>query len=214
MNIQLRMLAVALGSVAAGCSTYSVPRYAVSVDNVTELRKLRGHPISVGDFTTKTGDDSSIGCRIVGPIKTQDGEPYAQYIRKALLAELRMAEVYAERAPVTLSGSLDHLDFSSIAGAWQIGVTVSSSNGKSLHVEESYDFSSSLNGDTACAQTAQAFMPGVQDLIAKLVRDPSFKALVGASEAPTAAPNAAPTAAPPPGAPTSDVAAPGAARSP
>jgi hypothetical protein len=196
MNAKLGVFVLSLGvGGLSGCSTYAVSRYSASVDNVTELRKLAGTKVTVGDFTTKNGNKSSIGCRAVGPIKTPDGEPYAQYIRKALLTELKMAEVYADGAPVTLTGSLDHLDFSSTSGAWQIGVTVSSSNGQSVHIEESYEYSSSFFGETACNQTAQAFMPGVQDLIAKLVRDPAFKALVGASDAAPSKPAASNAAA-------------------
>jgi hypothetical protein len=158
-------------------------RYSVSVENVTGLRKLNGQTINVGPFTAKGAEASSIGCRAVGPIKTPDGEPFSQYVRKAFISELTMAEVYSAAAPVTLTGTLDHLNFSSTSGAWQMGLSVSSSNGKSLHVEESYDFSSSFFGETACNQTAQAFMPGVQDLIGKLVRDPGFKTLLGTTDA-------------------------------
>jgi hypothetical protein len=166
----------------AGCSTYAVPRYAVSVDNVTALRTLNGQKINVGEFAPakRQEDVTEITCRAVGPIKTPDGEPFSQYIRKAFVSELKMADVYGDGAPVTLTGTLDHVDFSSTSGAWQIGLTVSSSNGKSMHVEESYEFSSSFFGETACNQTAQAFMAGVQDLLGKLVRDPAFKPLVGA----------------------------------
>jgi hypothetical protein len=184
MNLKAHVLVMSLAIFVSGCSTYAVSRYSVSVENVTGLRKLNGQTINVGPFTAK-GEASSIGCRAVGPIKTPDGEPFSQYVRKAFISELTMAEVYSAAAAVTLTGTLDHLDFSSTSGAWQMGLTVSSSNGKSLHVEESYDFSSSFFGETACNQTAQAFMPGVQDLIGKLVRDPGFKTLLGTDAAPT-----------------------------
>jgi hypothetical protein len=104
-----------------------------------------------------------------------------------------MAEVFAPDAPVTLTGTVDHLDFNSLSGEWTISFTLSSSNGKSLHVDEKYAFSSSYMGDVACAQTAQAFMPGVQDLIAKVVRNPMFSALVVAPPIPPA-PAGTPTA--------------------
>jgi hypothetical protein len=185
MNLKAQVLVMSLASFVSGCSTYAVSRYSVSVENVTGLRKLNGQTVNVGPFTAKGAESSSIGCRAVGPIKTPDGEPFSQYVRKAFISELTMAEVYSAAASVTLTGTLDHLDFSSTSGAWQMGLTVSSSNGKSLHVEESYDFSSSFFGETACNQTAQAFMPGVQDLIGKLVRDPGFKTLLGTDAPPT-----------------------------
>ena len=179
-------------SASLGCSTYAVLPYAVSASNVTALRTLRGQWINVGPFTAAL-DTASIDCRLAGPIKTTDGEPYSQYIRAALISELEMAEVYAPTGAVTLTGSVDSLEFSSMSGDWTIGLTISSSNGKSLHVDEKYGFSSSFNGDAACAQTAQAFMPGVQDLIGKIVHSPAFPALVAAPPPAPSSPQTAPT---------------------
>jgi hypothetical protein len=177
------------GAVSVGCSTYAVPRYGVSAANVRALRTLRGQWINVGPFTA-TREVAAIDCRAAGPIKTTDGEPYSQYVRGALISELQMAEVYAPTAPVTLTGTVDRLDFNSLSGEWTISLTLSSSNGHHLHVDEKFAFSSSYMGDVACAQTAQAFMPGVQDLIAKLVGSTEFRDLV-------AAPSPTPGLAPP-----------------
>jgi hypothetical protein len=177
--------AIAIAIPLGGCSTYAVSRYAVSVENVTAMRKIGGHPINVGEFRAKGDEASSIGCRAVGPIKTPDGEPFSQYVRKAFISELTLAEVYSPSAPVTITGTVDRVDFSSTSGAWEIGLTVTSSNGKSIHTDEEYSFSSSFFGETACNQTAQAFMPGIQDLIGKIVHDPEFRGLVGADPVPT-----------------------------
>jgi len=181
VTIVTAMMASAITSLT-GCSTYAVSRYAVSVENVATLRTMRGQPINVGRFTAKLDDVSSIMCRGVGPIKTPDEESFAEYVRKALISELMMAEVYAATAPVTLTGTVDHADFSSTSGSWQIGLTVVSSNGKSVSIDEQYAFTSSFFGETACNQTAQAFMPAVQDLIKKLVSDQAFKSLVAPPE--------------------------------
>ncbi|MDP9033527.1 MAG: hypothetical protein M3O50_01865 [Myxococcota bacterium] len=167
--------------IAPGCSTYAVSRYAVSAPNVAALRMLRGHPINVGAFSAAE-EVSKIDCRAVGPIKTPDAESFTEYVRAALISELEMAEVYSVTAPVTLTGTLDQIDFSSVSGQWNLGLTVVSSNGKRLRVDETYGFTSSYFGETACNQTAQAFMPGVQDLIAKLVKDPAFRSLVASPQ--------------------------------
>jgi len=175
---------------STGCSTYAIPRYSVSAPNVATLRTMRGQSINVGAFSARDGA-SEVLCRGVGPIKTPDGEEFSEYVRAALISELLMAEVWSASAPVTLTGVLDDVGFDSFAGAWALSLTVTSSNGQSLHVAEKYPFQTSFYGETACNQVAQAFMPGVQDLIAKLVRDPAFKALVGAPNS-AAAPNAKP----------------------
>jgi hypothetical protein len=163
---------------ASGCSTYSATRYSISTDNVVALRSLNGKTVNVGAFSASTPGQTEIMCRGVGPIKTPDGEPFAEYVRKAMLDELKIANTYSSAAPVTITGNLDAIDFSSSSGNWNLALTVRSSNGKSMSVSESYGYTSSFYGETACNQTAQAFMPAVQNLVGKVVRSPEFVALV------------------------------------
>jgi len=166
-------------ALVSGCSTYSVNRYSASTDNVIALRSLDGQVTNIGSFTA-TGDanKSEIMCRGVGPIKTPDGEIFPEYVRKALLDELRLANSYSPSAQITLTGNLDSIDFSSNSGNWNLALTVKSSNGKSMSVAESYKFTSSFYGETACNQTAQALMPAVQNLVGKVVRSPEFPSLL------------------------------------
>ena len=161
----------------AGCSSYAVPRYGVSVANVTALKQAGGQKVAVGKFTA-TDSRYEIGCRAVGPIKTPDQRPFEAYIRKALIDELQLAELYAESGPITLTGTLDKVDFSSTGGKWSLGLTVTSSNGRSLSVTNDYDYETSFIAEKACALTAQAFGPAVQVLIGTLVHNPEFAALL------------------------------------
>jgi hypothetical protein len=96
------------------------------------------------------------------------------------LPDLDIAEVYSAAAPVTLTGRLDAIDFSSglTDAAWDIALTISSSNGKSLSVDNHYFFAGNFVGEVACNQTAQALMPAVQDLIGKMITHPDFAALL------------------------------------
>lgn len=183
---RLKLIILALGILAAsGCSTYAASRYTISADTVSALRAYRGQTVSVGPFTAAAEPGrSEINCRGVGPIKTPDGEPFEEFIRKALVAELTIAEVYAPTAPITLTGRLDSIDFSSgtfptaAGAAWMIRLAVASSNGRTLSVSEDYKFASSYLGDVACNQTAHALMPAVQNLVGKVVRDPGFAELL------------------------------------
>ena len=177
MKLGILLASVSL-LVMSGCSTYSANRYAISVDNVTELRTLSGTEIGVGNFSAATPGRTEIMCRGVGPITTPDGESFENFIRKALVDELRMAEVYSKNGGVILSGNLDAIDFSSNTGNWDISLTVSSSNGESLSVSESYEYKTSFYGETACNQTAQALMPAVQNIIGKIVSNSKFQNLV------------------------------------
>ncbi|MFN7961847.1 MAG: hypothetical protein U0002_11295 [Thermoanaerobaculia bacterium] len=176
MNRSLHCLVVSL--LVAGCSTYATSRYSASVDNVMALKSYQGHSVSVGEFTSAKPGLRELPCRAVGPITTPDGEPFSEFVRKALIDELRLAEVYAPNAPVTLAGHLAEIDFSSVSGDWNIQLTVKSTNGKSLSVSEKYSYRTSYFGETACNQTAQALMPAVQDLIGRLVRGPEFRTLI------------------------------------
>jgi len=163
------------------CSTYVPPRYSISADNNVALRSMEADRINVGAFSGPATFDES--CRAAGPIAPPDGMTFAAYIRKALIDELKIANKFEETVPaVVLSGSVDELAFSSsrglTGGAWDIGLTVKSSNGGSLFVSEHYEFESGFIADTACLQTARAFSPAVQDLIGKIVRSPEFPVLV------------------------------------
>lgn len=163
---------------ASGCSTYSASRYAISADNVVALRSLNGKTINIGAFSASVPGQKEIMCRGVGPIKTPDGEPFAEFVRKALLDELKLANSYSPSAPMTITGNLDAVDFSSNSGNWNLALTVKASNGKSMSVSENYAYTSSFYGETACNQTAQAFMPAVQNLVGKVVRSPEFVVLI------------------------------------
>jgi hypothetical protein len=173
-----RHLATVLATAAlCGCSTFAAQRYSISADNVTTLRSISGNSLKVGPFTAFQPGLSEILCRAAGPVTTQDGEPFSDFVRKALIDELKIANVYSETAAVTLSGHLNEIDFSSMSGAWHISLAVKSSNGKSIAITERYAFRSSFRALTACGQTAQALTPAVQNLIGKLVVSPEFHAL-------------------------------------
>jgi hypothetical protein len=173
------MLIVISAAMLSGCSTYAASRYSISADNVTALRAFRGQTVTVGPFTAAQPGKTEIMCRGVGPIKTPDGEPFEEFVRKALMDELKIAELYAAGARVVLTGRLDAIDFQSGADAtWKIKVTLSSSNGKSLSVAEEYGYKSSYYGETACNQTAHALMPAVQNVVSKVVRHPDFPSLM------------------------------------
>ena len=177
MKFLLPLTLVSLTVLFSGCSTYSASRYSINSDNVVAMRTLNGKMINVGSFSATKPGEKEIMCRGVGPIKTPDGEAFSEFVRKAFLDELKIASVYSATAPVTLTGNLDAIDFSSANGGWNLSLTVKSSNGKSLSVNESYPFTTSFFGETACNQTAQAFMPAVQNLVGKVVRSTEFLAL-------------------------------------
>lgn len=164
--------------VLSGCSTYAASRYSSNADNVVALRALSGKMVNIGPFSATRLGEREIMCRGVGPIKTPDGEPFSEFVRKALADELKMAGSFAVSAPVTLTGNLDAIDFSSADGNWSLALTVKSTNGRSMSATESYSFTTSFIGETACNQTAHALMPAVQNLVGNIVRSPQFALLL------------------------------------
>jgi hypothetical protein len=164
--------------VCTGCASFDVGGYGVSVENATGLKKYRGQTVKVGAFTAAEPGKTEISCRAVGPITTPDKRPFEEYIRKALIDELTVAELLADSAPITLAGKLNNVDFNSTSGDWLLDLTVTSSNGRSLNVTEKYSYGFTYMGETACARTAKAFVPAVQLLIGKLVYHPEFPELL------------------------------------
>lgn len=174
-------MAATLLALLAACSTYVTPRYSISADTNVALKALGATGVGVETFTGPAAFDNS--CRAAGPLAAPDNMTHADYIRKALEDELKVAGVYSPASPrVTLKGSVTKLEFSSsrglTGGSWTIGLTLSSSNGRSISTSEYYEFESGFGAETACKQTAEAFMPAVQNLIAKAVRSPDFKTLI------------------------------------
>lgn len=94
---------LALIALCAGCSSYAVPRYGVAVTNVAALRQTGAQKISVQPFTATGESKTEIGCRAVGPVKTPDGRPFEEYVRKALIDELQVARALLRVRP-------DHAD--------------------------------------------------------------------------------------------------------
>jgi len=169
---------LAAAALLAGCSTYAVPRYSANAETVDRLRTNAPAAAKVGAFTTTGESRSEITCRGVGPIKTTDGESFADYAKKALASELRLAGLYSDQAPVTLTGNVDRLDFSSTEGRWDIAMTIASNNGAKVSKSVAYQYPTNFVGEIACNATAQAFVPAMQDLISAVVADSSFPLLL------------------------------------
>jgi hypothetical protein len=164
-----------------GCSTWSANRYSPKTENVVKLREVEGTKVAVGKFEPTPDFNKKkpwIMCRLAGPIKTPDGKPYHEYIRSALVDELKMAKAYSADAPVEITGKLKKIDFSSTSGEWTFTWDLESSNGKSLTVSSTHNYDSSMAAAVACSEGAKAFKPAVQDLITKTIKHKKFNDLL------------------------------------
>jgi hypothetical protein len=155
----------------AGCGNYATDRYSISTDNAVALRSYSVTKINVGDFVDEE-NLSSIACQYHGPVTTLDGETFASFLQKAFTDELKMAGIYSKEAPVTISGRLDEIDYSTAFSiSWELKLTLISSTGKSATVSKTYKYKGSIFGTPGgeCAQAALAFVPAVQNLNAKII---------------------------------------------
>lgn len=174
----LKILIVAAAAMLAGCSTYSTGRYTSSTDNVMALRASGAKAVNVGAFTAPDPEMNKVWCTGTQPLTTSDGQPFAEFVRKALVDEMRMAGTYSLSAPVTISGVLKVVGLTDSPGShWDLAVTFSSSNGKSVAIAEAYPFPWSFGQQAVCTSAAQAFVPAVQDLLGKFVASPQFALL-------------------------------------
>ena len=178
----VKLIAIVVAALClTACSTYMPQRYSISADTNVALKATGVGNIKVGPFKGPSNFDNA--CRGAGPIAPPDNMTFEAYVQKALADELKVAGMYDEKTSnVTLSGTVSRLEFSSsrgiTGGLWDMDVMFNSSNGKSISVSEHYEFNSGFAADTACKQTAEAFLPAVQNLIGKLVKDPQFKGML------------------------------------
>jgi len=174
----MKTIIVAILVLLLSACTSAPQRYGISPDNNTALKTSGGRNINVGSFT-KTADFSN-NCRgIYGQLSLPDNMSFEGYIQKGLVDELKVAGMFDDKEPkVILSGVVEQLAFSTLTsltggGSWDIGLRVNSSNGKSTYVSEHYEFDSSIQVWAACAQTANAYMPAVQNILAWISTRPN-----------------------------------------
>ena len=172
------VLAITVLALSA-CSTMQPPRYAVSVDNTQVLKKLSGIN---GEFVSLNQPVKfSSGCRLTRPIEPADGLTIPQFITKAFNDELKMAEKYSKDA-VKITGDITKIELSSISGVtngyWNLGLSLNSTNGTNLTVNNKYSFKSGFVGITACNAVTDALPSAVQDLIKATVNHPEFANLM------------------------------------
>lgn len=173
-------LVFAAACTVTGCSTFVPQRYSLSADSNQALKGIKAGSVAIGQFSGPAEFDPN--CRAAGSIEPPDGVSYESYIRKALVDELKIAGLLQEQGKRTITGQLTKLAFSSskgiTGGVWEIDLTLTSSNGRSMAVRESYEFKSGFDAGTACKQTADAFMPAVQNLVLTIVSSPDFSSLI------------------------------------
>ncbi len=165
----------------AGCETFSFHQYSMSQRNIDAIKQTMAEAgkstLAIGEFNAAASGLSNVDCGINGQIRTPHQVPFVQYIRDALIDEVKKANAYSLdqiEADKVITGYLDNIKLNSSNGSWDFKLIITFKSGKSFTVMESYPFDGS-----SCEQSAAAFNPAVQDLIFNIINHPVFREELG-----------------------------------
>lgn len=179
-NMSPRMLVVLLAISLSGCS-HVAERYQPSTNNLAALRAIAPAKISVGRFTeAPTVAKHEVGCG-ANSISPPDGQSFAEYVRAALISELRLAGIYSETSSSALSGqltevSLDSSPFAATA-TWILALELQG-NGKTVAAADQYSFRSTTMNTTSCEASTRRLHDAVQNVVSKAIQDRGFPGLL------------------------------------
>ncbi len=178
----ISVLVAAAVVIMAGCAN-KVPNYANSPQNLRAIKTLATEEkavVGIIPFTAKNEGEAKVMCRLATPVGAPDGMTFAKYIEDALSVELEMGNMLDPKSQVKIGGHIEELYGSTTLGNayWEFKVKVTSSNGKSFDVASRYDYESSFSAYSACSEMQRSYLPAVQQLVNKIVTDPSFKTLL------------------------------------
>lgn len=165
----------------SGCETFSARQYSLSQQNIATIKNtmMMGHvsSLAVGEFTAANPGQFELRCGINNLIKMPHNTPYEKYIREALIAELKNADVYSLdqiEAGRVITGHLDTFKLDSDTGSWVIKVTISFKSGEAFTVTETYE-----HDEISCERAASTLVAAVQELIHKIITNPAFQSKMG-----------------------------------
>jgi len=178
------LIALLAISALAGCTTAVSQRYALSDGHPQAIKALGITGVKFAKFEEPAGTFRDL-CRQQAFLRLADNVTHAQYIQRAFEDELKAAGAMAAGQPpaVVIGGKVNRVEFGTMTGLtggfWKIGLTLTSSNGTTLDLDEDYRFEAGFAAVYACQNAADAFPRAVQHLVGKAVQSPSFASLAG-----------------------------------
>jgi len=180
VNKYILIVGAIFGLVLQGCSTPRTAMYSPSIDNQMTLKKMKmsiKNGVEIGNFTD-TDETRSVQCRAIS-IDSTGNKTFSKYIRDAYQAELYLADIYPADDGVVITGTLNDISVSTAgSGHWDISLTLQSSNGRTMNIENSYPFPSAFSAAQACANAAYTFGEAVQDTVNKTLKNGRFRMLI------------------------------------
>jgi len=157
----------------------SAAALSLNTESVQVLNALSGHKAQV--VSMEPPSDYNDACRGSLPIRTmKNGMTIHRYVQESFNNALNRAGIYDADGGISLFGTLSKIEFSSgtMGGWWELEVSLSTEDGRSMTVKSHYNFDSAYAGDIACNRTKEALDPAVQQLIKDTVSNPKFEDLL------------------------------------
>lgn len=170
-----------------GCASTRIPQYQGSIDNIVALEGGTSRSVRVGAFTVGEGDDvhaDSVSIR-GGQIRSPVNDSYVDYLRAALVQDLREAGRLDPDAEIEIAGSLvsNRLKGGVATGRAELKVRLAIRKGSEVLLDKVYSadnqWPSSLIGVVAFERGINGYADVFPKLFAAIYADPEFKAALG-----------------------------------
>ena len=171
---------VAAGLALVACAT-KAPPYQPSIENVQALQRLGPGKVALGTVRVADGDAAlnELHVRTLR-IDSPNGD-YGQYLREALLADLKTAGKYDASAPRALNATLVKnrldsagMDVAQAEVAAQFTVTEGAQVLYRKEQSATHQWESSFMGTLAAMRALHNYSVAVQKMLASLFADPQF----------------------------------------
>jgi hypothetical protein len=179
--------AIAFGATLVGCASVKMPAPTASAVTVEKLRAANMAAVSAGSFTIAPGKpaemDRSLG-GLRGSSLTAASGSFSQQLKEEIVATLKAAGLYDERAPIVIEGRLTDSKVDAAIGtgtgrlAAQFSVTRAGKRvfDKELAVDAQWE--SSFVGAIALPAAINQYGALYKSLATKLFEDPEFRTAV------------------------------------
>jgi hypothetical protein len=178
---RLKVLGIAtLCLFVTSCGGMIMNRYSSYPQNnslLKETTKNNEIKIKVADFTADYEAKTAQSCRMVGTINMPEKEKPYEVIRKALIDELILANLYSPDATKTMTAHIKKITFSTVDPKWVIDGTFDL-EGKKVPLITEHKFQGGFVAVTACNNAVNAFMPSVQDFLYAFFKTDEFNQFI------------------------------------
>lgn len=182
-TLRLGSLAIGMG-LLFGCAAVQLPPPTATGDTVEQLRAANLQAMQADKFTLARGKPAEMD-RVQGGLRgssvSAEGGSFAQYLQAVLVAELKAAGLYDDKAQARIGGQLvdSQLDAAVSTGTGRLAARFTVHRDgrlifdKELSIDEKWE--SSFIGAVALPEAINRYGQFYKRLVAKLFNDPDFR---------------------------------------